>query len=92
VYFSLQFVDAEMLVPVLEPLVFIGQNLVPNDVGTLYFQDAGSYWLGTRFDSARDDQSAFYAQGEDEIEHIFEYERALELLVDCSMRRRNPPR
>ena len=89
IYFSVQFIDEEMLIPELEPLVFVGRDLAPDDRGTLYFQDAGSYRQGIRFESAETDDAAFYAQGEDEINHIFEYEQALDLLLACSMRRKN---
>jgi hypothetical protein len=88
IYFSVQFVDDEMLIPELDPLVFIGRDLTPDDQGMLYFQDAGSYRRGIRFESNQTEDAAFYAQREDEINHIFPYERALDLLLTCSMRRK----
>jgi len=87
VYFAVQFIDSDMLIPELEALVFIGRDLVPNDALSLYFQDAGSYRHGIRFDSAKDDEATFYKQTEDEIQHIFEYEQALDILLTCSLRR-----
>src|SRR5204863_9021032 len=46
-YFSLSFLDKEMLVPTLEPVVFVGCNLEPDDEERLfYFQDADSYRAG----------------------------------------------
>ena len=42
-YFTVQFVDDQMLVPELHPLVFIGENLEPGDSDVLYFQDAASH-------------------------------------------------
>lgn len=87
IYFSVQFVDDEMLIPELEPLVFIGRDLSPGDHGTLDFQDAGSYRQGIRFESNETEDAAFFAQGENAINHIFEYERALDLLLTCSIRR-----
>ncbi len=89
VYFSVQFVDEELLIPTVEPLVFIGRNLDPADVELLYFQDAGSYRQGIRHDSASNDNEArFYAQPKDQISHIFEYERALDVLMSCALSRR----
>jgi len=41
-YFAVQFLDDQMLVPKLDPLVFVGRNLEPGDAGRLYFQDAAS--------------------------------------------------
>ena len=47
-YFSVQFVDDDMLVPIMLPLVFIGRNLNSGDVSRIYFQDAESFRRGTR--------------------------------------------
>ena len=44
VYFSVQFADEDMLVPIMETLVFAGRKLDPNDEENhLYFQDVESY-------------------------------------------------
>jgi len=88
VYFSVQFVDPEMFIPVVEPLVYIGKDLVLNDRGVLYFQNAESYRAGIRFESAEADEAAIYAQPESQINHIFDYERALDRLLVCSLRRK----
>jgi hypothetical protein len=85
VYFSVQFIDSEMLIPVIEPLVFIGRNLMPGDVVKLYFQDADSYGRGLPHSDSR---ASLYGQEETELNHIFEYERALDVLIRCSVRRR----
>lgn len=85
-YFSVQYVDEDMLIPELQPLVFIGKNLAQGDHGTLYFQDAASYRDGIRFESGSD-EGTFYMHTEDEPTRVFEYERALELLLACSLRR-----
>jgi hypothetical protein len=86
-YFSVQFIDEEMFVPTIEPLVFVGRNLAPFDRHTVYFQDAESHRQGVRFDSGAE-RGVFSAQGEDEINHIFEFEHALNLILVCSIRRR----
>jgi len=93
VYFAVQFVDEEMLIPTMEPLVFIGRNLNPEDVGQLYFQDAGSYRQGLRHTSAtgEDDSATLYQQAEAQVSHIFEYDRALDALMACSLRRQKAP-
>ena len=51
IYFYVQFVDDEMLIPVVEPLVFVGTDLTADDQGTFYFQDVESYRQGVRFES-----------------------------------------
>src|SRR5678810_629209 len=48
-YFAVHFLDAEMIVPELGPLEFIGRNLDPGDSGRLYFQDAAYYMSGIRY-------------------------------------------
>ena len=46
VYFAINYVDDDMLIPVMETVVFIGRNLEPGDVGQVYFQDVQSYQEG----------------------------------------------
>jgi hypothetical protein len=78
-----------MLVPIVQPVVYVGRNLDAGDSGQVYFQDADSYRNGIRFDSAGDDSQAdFYTGSEMEINHIFEYESALDELARCALRRR----
>ena len=96
VYFSVQFADAELLIPMLEPLVFIGRNLENGDTELaanrtlLYFQRFESYSVGVRYDAAADDHADdFHVRGPEDVKHIYEYERALDVLLGCSLRRRN---
>ncbi len=46
-YYHLRFADAAMTVPAVEPVIFIGEDVFPDEqpdaVGILYFQDALSY-------------------------------------------------
>jgi hypothetical protein len=88
VYFSVNFVDEEMLIPVMEPVVFIGRNLAPNDAGRVYFQDIDSYRRGVRYSTAmEEDEPVFHSGSEDSMSHVFEFERALDVLMKCSLRR-----
>ena len=91
VYFQLNFADEKLLVPHLQPVVFIGTNLDPQDEGTiLYFQDIDSYKAGIRHDDGQQSEGAVFQRGsEREFAYIFEYERALDELMKCSLRRRN---
>ena len=69
--------------------MFVGKNLRNGDEANLYFQDAGSYRSGIRFESgANDENTTFYVEQEDEIKHIFEFEHAVDILLSCSLRRR----
>lgn len=89
VYFSVNYQDEELLIPILEPLVYVGRNLNPSDMGQLYFQDADSYQRGVRHASlSEDDEAVFDICAEDAIGNIFEFERAVDELLKCSLRRR----
>ncbi len=86
VYFSLHFLDEEMLVPIVEPVVFIGRDLDDGHAG-LYFQDADSYRKGIRFGSAAGAEDANFTFGASP-NHIFEFEHALDRLMVCALKRR----
>jgi hypothetical protein len=94
-YFTVQFVDQHMLAPVVEPVVFLGNNLDPGPDGRgHYFQDAGSYLAGLRHRPEEASPEAddgpdvtVYQQREGQISHIFEFERGLDELLKCSIRR-----
>lgn len=89
VYYSVNYLDEDLLIPILEPLVFVGRNLNPSDMGQLYFQDADSYGRGVRYSSVTEDEDALFdICSEDSISHIFEFERAVDELLKCSLRRR----
>jgi hypothetical protein len=79
-----------MLVPIMETWVFAGRNLDPEDADDdrLYFQDVESYRQGIRHGSASAENATFQLPSEKSINHIFDYERALEQLMKCSLRRR----
>jgi hypothetical protein len=89
-YFSVTYVDDQMLMPRVEPLIFAGENLDLGDVGrVVYFQDVVSYRQGIRRDSpAEDGEATFFATPEGELKHMFEYEGALDELLRCALRRR----
>jgi hypothetical protein len=88
-YFAVNFVDEDMLIPSLEPIVFVGRNLDPDDIDQVYFQDFESYRSGIRFGSreARGGGARFYVGAESETNHIFDYERALDGLLRCALKR-----
>jgi hypothetical protein len=88
IYFSVRFVDQDLLIPIVETLVFTGKDLKAGDAGALYFQDVESYQRGIRYESPGADDADFYVQHEHNINHIFEYERALDRLISCALQRR----
>jgi hypothetical protein len=92
VYFAVNYVDDEMLIPTLEPFVFVGRDLDFGDDRQVYFQDVASYREGIRHDSdGSNDQARFWSGSEKEINQIFEYESAMDELMRCALRRRKAP-
>src|SRR5712672_2442970 len=88
VYFSVQFQDETMLVPILQPWVFIGQNFPDGEPDDCYFQDFASYAAGVRHTTPGETDAVFQAGAPDNLNHIFEYERALDILMLTSVKRR----
>lgn len=85
VYFACAFLDEEMLVPFLEPFVFIGRNLSSGDVDSVYFQDVESWMDGLRFGTEAAAKGARFRTGS--VDGIYTYERAVDLLLGCLLRR-----
>jgi hypothetical protein len=103
VYFRVSFLDEDMAIPELVPLVFIGRDLSPDEPG-LYYQDAGSFFEGKRWEdtnaqppavSTNEDADVdgphngwFETESEDTYSTVYEFEKALDDLLTCSLRRR----
>jgi hypothetical protein len=87
IYYTVHFLDDQMLVPELNTLVFIGRNLEQADSGRLYFQDVASYLSGIR---DRDGGQLNIHVVEENALFVFEFERALDVLLRCSLRRQDP--
>ena len=85
VYFAVIFLDEHGLVPIVEPRVFIGPK-AKLEGNELYFQDFASYKRGIRFESPNADEEATFQTGAGR--YIFEYGRALDVLMACALRRR----
>jgi hypothetical protein len=89
VYFFVNFVDEEMLIPTMESVVYVGRNLEVGDVDQVYFQDIGSFNRGVRYDKADEGDDAVFSSGsKKELGHVFEFEQALDVLLTCSIRRK----
>jgi hypothetical protein len=104
VYFRIGYLDKEMLVPEMIPLVFIGRELDAGD-HRLYFQDAASYlggqrypqegWVTVEADSEPPKigpagHAGWFETMEDrEFSGVFEFEQGLNELLSCSLRRRD---
>jgi hypothetical protein len=92
IYFSVQFADDDLLVPIVEPLEFVGTNLHEADGDQLYFRPLGlpSAELAIR-QANNETEQVFYRTTAAELNHVFEYERALDRLLVCAVRRSQSP-
>jgi hypothetical protein len=82
-YFSVTFSDDDMLIPVVETLVFVGKE----GKGMLTFQDVDSYGKGA---SKGKDGKLFQCKA-DGLKNVFQYDQALDVLLRCSLRRQKGP-
>jgi hypothetical protein len=90
VYFSVQYADSKLLVPIVQPIVFVGRDLERADVDLYYFQGYESFSNGIQYAAATgEDLADFDARGPEDLNHIFEFERALDELMRCSLRQRS---
>jgi len=88
VYFAVQFSERNLLVPRLEPWIFLGQDLDGDSRNKRYFQDFDSYCAGLRYaEQGEADSVCFQVYGPEEGKHIFDYEHALKQLMRCGLRR-----
>jgi hypothetical protein len=88
IYFFINYADDAMLLPTMEPVVFIGRNLDKDDDGVVYFQDIDSFRKGISYGSAtEDEQATFHSGSQLETGHVFEYEQGLDELMRCALRR-----
>ena len=89
VYFLVNFIDDDMLIPQMLTITFIGKDLEKGDNDSYHFQDASSYKDGVRFGSEnKDDVASYYKCSINELKGIYDFEHALEILMCCSLRRR----
>ena len=89
VYFAVTYTPEDMTIPLMETLLFVGRNLDPGDVGRVYFQELTVHSPGIRHGvEASNDEADRGWLMEDDLNHIFEYEQALDGVMECSLRRR----
>lgn len=87
-YFSVQYSDEDMLLPIVETLILTGTRKDETGETVFCFQDLESYTLGIRHGAHQANEAVFYFQSERNLNHIFEYEHGLDEPIRCSIRRR----
>ena len=85
-YFSVSYVDDEMLQPTLLSLVFVGKNLRTEDKDEYYFQDLSSYASSVRYETASEQEMATFHTG-DIVHSVQHFDQALDELLRCAIRR-----
>jgi hypothetical protein len=89
IYFPVNFADEEMLIPMMATVVYIGENLEAGDENQVYFQDIDSFNRGVRYGGQGDGGHALFETGSrNELGHVFDFDRALDVLTACLLRRR----
>ena len=89
VYFLVSFADDAMLIPEMDTVVYIGKNLEGESEDRYHFQDIDSYQARGRLDPRQDDGPAtLFKCGLNELNGVYEFEAALEILMGCSLRRK----
>jgi len=86
-YFRLGYLDKDLTIPKMNPMIFIGRDLGQGDASQLYFQDAESYLDGTRFGTATRNGDAEFHVVDETTPFVFEFERALDRLLYLSASR-----
>jgi hypothetical protein len=87
-YFSVTYVDDDLLVPSLEALVFVDRRQDEDGHDEMCFQDTDSYRRGVRLESATpSDGATFFFAAPENLASVFDFEQALEELMRCSLRR-----
>jgi hypothetical protein len=87
VYFSVQYADEGLLLPIMETLVFTGREKGEDGSVIYCFQDLTSHQQGIKRGSQEAERALFYFQHANQLRHIFEYDCALDELIRCSLRR-----
>ena len=89
VYFFVNYVDQQMLIPTIDTVAYIGENLEAGDTDRVYFQDIDSFTEGVQYGSENDGAYAVFQCGSrNELGYVFTFEAALNELLKCSVRRK----
>ena len=69
VYFFVNFVDDELLIPTMRTVVFVGRDFEPDEQGRVYFQDIDSYREGIWWETTDDEHCAKFLTGDAPTSH-----------------------
>jgi hypothetical protein len=88
-YYMISYADGDFRIPIMESLIYLGKDIVGDSpTETLYLQDMESYRAGVRItDKPERGTYELYGLKPDQLDMLFDFERALEELMRCSMQR-----
>ena len=86
-YFSVQYADEQLLIPIIGTWIYIGRGLEESEPDLLYFQDVESYHQGVRYGKSGEENASFHLSRDGKLHHMFDFERALNELLKCALRR-----
>src|SRR5262245_33608769 len=90
IYFIVHFLSADMLVPELLPVAYLGKGLPGFGKSKYVFQDAASFLRGTSSAScSQDDPVVIHTFGARETRAVFAYDDAMNVLLGCLLRRQS---
>jgi hypothetical protein len=72
----------------METVAYAGRYINSEGAERLRFQDVPSYNQGIRFGSPDSEEASFQSCSENSMNHLFEYEQALDELMRCALRRK----
>ncbi len=89
VYFKVDYLDSDKLVPVMKSLVFLGRDVTGARDNSLCFQDLESFLaLGNR-DDDDEDWGSLYRCDDDQLRNIFVLDKAIDEFLRCTLRRKS---
>lgn len=83
------YVDTELLIPVVEPLVFLGRDIHGDGDHRLYFQDAQSFKEHGSYPSQANGDGDVYVFPDEGLGSILTLDEAVEELHRCIERKRS---
>lgn len=91
IYFMLNFFDDHLLVPHLRTVIYIGRDVTGENDGKLYFQDFPSYTASGAYPHVRNGTAEIISCADDQVNHVFEFDKAVAVLQQCAARRAKKP-
>ena len=87
IYYIVSFLDEEMLIPEVSPVVYLKDGIDGGDEELVYFRDAESFLLSKAEGNRNDYIGSMHSFRRDELGNVYTFDNALDVLLNCSLRR-----